>query len=50
MKLINQTKKGAISIEYILVAVLILGIAAGATAIITAKFTAATSKLPKQPA
>lgn len=46
MKLINQTKKGAISIEYILVAVLILGIAAGATAIITSRFTSATSKLP----
>lgn len=43
MKLINQTKKGAISIEYILVAVLILGIAAGATAIINAKFSNATS-------
>lgn len=43
MKLINQTKKGAISIEYILIAVVILGMAGAAVAIITAKFNAATS-------
>lgn len=45
MKLVNQTKKGAISVEYIIVAVCILGMAALAVTFITNKFNAETAKL-----